>query len=174
MWGGCPFTLKYQNTHEIQENAVHPNEMSTHPPMITNEVEFLPSASIMLSAVLDFAGGFLALLAPGYVAGWMGYDGVNFSIQSASVRIMGECAVFDLFASLLFFLPSSASSFVSVCRGADPPILNSAVAQFCPACVDFGGLLSFSGFARIPAVALRGLCGPQAAGLKLVDSCFFA
>ena len=58
--------------------------------MITNEVEFLPSASIMLSAVLDFAGGFLALLAPGYVAGWMGYDGVDFSIQSAPVRIMGE------------------------------------------------------------------------------------
>ena len=29
MWGAL--SLKYQNTHEIQENAVHPNEMSTHP-----------------------------------------------------------------------------------------------------------------------------------------------
>ena len=64
--------------------------MATHPPMITNEVEFLPSASIMLSAVADFAGGFLALLAPGYVSGWMGYDGVAFSVETASVRIMGE------------------------------------------------------------------------------------
>ena len=86
--------------------------MATHPPMITNEVEFLPSASIMLSAVLDFAGGVLALLAPGYVAGWMGYDGVDFSIQSASVRIMGECArkfkIGSLCLTFLLLLPSSA------------------------------------------------------------------
>ena len=64
--------------------------MATHPPMITNEVEFLPSASIMLSAVLEFAGGCLAFLAPGYVTGWMGYDGVNHDVDSASVRIIGE------------------------------------------------------------------------------------
>ena len=79
--------------------------MATHPPMITNEVEFLPSSSIILAAVLDFAGGFIALLAPGYAAGWMGYDGVDFNIETASVRIMGAfiafCCDFELFEKLV-------------------------------------------------------------------------